>query len=249
MAWRNTMASPLPPALARLAACVSLLLHGALSAASLQITPVVIDMSAKQTSASITLSNPGDEPLYGQVRVFKWDQNARGDQLTPVTDVIASPPLIQIAAGQDQVVRLVRPNPGDLPEEAAYRLLIDEIAPPTQTDTSGVVLRLRYSVPVFVTPRQTSQPELTWSIPDNATGPANLQVTNAGARRAQIAAVQLIQGGKVYEVERGLLGYALAQRTRQWPLNDVPQLAAGQPLRVKAQVNGKPVEAPVVRPR
>jgi len=127
--------------------------------------------------------------------------------------------------------------------------LIDEIAPPTQTDTSGVVLRLRYSVPVFVTPQQTAQPELTWSMPDNATGPANLQVTNAGARRAQIAAVQLVQGAKVYEVERGLLGYALAQRTRQWPLNDVPQLAAGQALRVKAQVNGKPIEAPVVRQR
>ena len=249
MTWRNTMTSPLIPIVARAAACFGLLLHGALSAASLQITPVVIDMSAKQTSASITLTNPGGEPLYGQVRVFKWDQDAQGDQLAPATDVIASPPLIQIAPGQDQVVRLVRPNPGSPTDEAAYRLLIDEIAPPTQTDTSGVVLRLRYSVPVFVTPQQTAQPELTWSMPDNATGPANLQVTNAGARRAQIAAVQLVQGAKVYEVERGLLGYALAQRTRQWPLNDVPQLAAGQALRVKAQVNGKPIEAPVVRQR
>ena len=233
-----------------LAACLascSAVLPTMAFAASLQISPVVIDMAAKQSAASITLTNPGAEPLYGQVRVYKWDQNAHGEQLTPAADIIASPPLIQVAPGSDQVIRIVRPQAGVAPDESSYRLLIDEIAPPASADTNGVVLRLRYSVPVFVSAAQAGQPDLTWSIPAGSQGVPNLQVSNRGTGRAQIAGVQLLQGGRVYEVERGLLGYALAQRTRQWPLTEVPPLAAGEPLRVKAQVNGKQIEAPIVR--
>jgi fimbrial chaperone protein len=212
-------------------------------AASLQISPVSIDMSASQSAAAITLTNPGSESLYGQVRVFKWDQDAQGERLMPATDLIASPPLIEVAPGQNQVVRLVRPRVEKAANEASYRLLIDEIAPAAQTDISGVVLRLRYSVPVFVSARGITEPDLTWLV---VAGTRHLQVRNAGRRRAQIAGVQLVQGNRIYELERGLLGYALARRTRQWPLTGVPPLAAGLPLRVKAQVNGKPIEAPVV---
>lgn len=77
-------------------------------AATLQISPVMVDMSADANATGITLKNPGEKPLFGQVRVFRWDQASGEDTLTPTQDLVASPPLIQIAAHADQLVRLVR---------------------------------------------------------------------------------------------------------------------------------------------
>src|SRR5579859_6455132 len=119
-------------------------------AASLQISPVMVDMSPDMNAAGITLSNPGDQPLYGQVRVFRWDQSDTDDTLEPTTDIVASPPLIQVAPHSDQLVRLVRQAHDATATEQAYRVLIDEIPRPDVATANGVTIRLRYSVPVFV---------------------------------------------------------------------------------------------------
>ncbi len=68
----------------------------------------MVDMSADANATGITLKNPGEKPLFGQVRVFRWDQASGEDTLTPTQDLVASPPLIQIGAHADQLVRLVR---------------------------------------------------------------------------------------------------------------------------------------------
>ncbi|MGG2419728.1 fimbrial biogenesis chaperone, partial [Ralstonia pseudosolanacearum] len=125
--------------------------NGKLSAAAtLQISPVVVEMAAGQQASGILLRNPGATPLYGQVRAYAWDQRD-GDDLLLATDTLqASPPIIQVPPQGEQLVRLVRPGAmsGDAAaNETAYRLIIDEIADPAAPIVNGVVLRLRYSVP------------------------------------------------------------------------------------------------------
>ncbi|QDQ81100.1 fimbrial biogenesis chaperone [Paraburkholderia megapolitana] len=215
-------------------------------AATLQISPVMVDMQAEESASGVTLRNPGDSLLYGQVRVFRWDQVNGEDTLTPTQDLIASPPLIQIAAQNDQLVRLVRVTPGAVATEQSFRILIDELPQPNAAPTNGVTIRLRYSVPVFIEPASAAgQPSLSWRLVRTGQGWV-MHVANTGTKRAQIAAVQLVSGtGSAYVINKGLLGYALAGRAGQWQVLLPPNADLGGTVRVRASVNSLPVEAVV----
>ncbi|WP_347556543.1 fimbria/pilus periplasmic chaperone [Robbsia sp. KACC 23696] len=206
---------------------------GQASAASLQISPVTVEFDTQTTAVGLTLRNPGDQPLYGQVRVFLWDQADGQDQLSPTTDLIASPPLIQIAPHSEQLVRLVRRTATPAPLEQSYRLLIDELPTPAEAPSGGVTIRLRYSVPVFIagsagtmeqagraasagaTASTATVPPLDWQL-FQRNGKWILRASNKGVRRAQIANVQIGDARRSYEINKGLLGYALAGQTREW---------------------------------
>ncbi|KLU27306.1 pilus assembly protein PapD [Caballeronia mineralivorans PML1(12)] len=215
-------------------------------AATLQISPVMVDLQSNESATGITLRNPGDRPLYGQVRVFRWDQSGREDTLTPTQELVASPPLIQIGAQADQLVRLVRTSPAPVTAEQSYRILIDELPSPDAAPTGGVMIRLRYSVPVFVEPAgKAPQPVLSWHLVRTDNGWV-LRVDNGGQKRAQIAAVQLVDSaGKVYEINKGLLGYALAGSARQWPVPLPAEADMRGTVKVRAAVNSLPSEAAV----
>lgn len=215
-------------------------------AATLQISPVMVDLQSSESATGITLRNPGDRPLYGQVRVYRWDQSKQDETLTPTQELVASPPLIQIAAQADQLVRLVRTTPAAVATEQSYRILIDELPAPDTAATSGVMIRLRYSVPVFVEPAgKATQPLLSWHLGHDGQGWV-LRVDNTGQRRAQIAAVQLVDSaGKVYEINKGLLGYALAGRTHQWTVTLPADANMSGAVKVRAAVNSLPAEATV----
>lgn len=214
------------------------------SASTLQISPVSVDLTPGENASGMTLRNPGDSPLYGQVRVFRWDQANGDDVLTPTTDLVASPPLIQIPAHTDQLIRLVRAVAAPPSSEQSYRLLIDELPSPDEPVANGVTIRLRYSVPVFVEPASVAgAPTLSWHLLHNGEQWL-LRVDNSSARRAQIAAVILLDGaGQTHEINKGLLGYALAGRSRQWPVTLSPDTALSGPMKIRAQVNALPVEA------
>lgn len=224
---------------ALLAACIGLANLPA-QAATLQISPVLVDLAPQQAATGIMLRNPGTTPIYGQVRVYAWDQAQGDDVLTPTTEIQASPPIIQVPAKGEQLVRLVRAGNDLAPLQKSYRLVIDEIPDPATPLVNGVVLRMRYSVPVFVagaTPEPT--PELDWRV-TRADKEWVLRLANTGTRYAQVASLQIVTGAdaQVAKVD-GLLGYALAQRQREWRI-PVKHGAAG-PLKIKALVNGSAV--------
>jgi fimbrial chaperone protein len=219
------------------------------AAATLQISPVTIEFSAAEVATGLTLRNPGDAPLYGQVRVFQWSEAQGEDVLTPTGDVIASPPLIEIAPHSDQLVRLVRTNASATtsaspPVEQSYRILIDELPAPGTPGAEGVTIRLRYSVPVFVDApgAGAAKPLLAWRLVQGPQGYV-LRADNAGTRRAQIAAVSLFdEAGHHWDVTRGLLGYALARQSRQWSVPVPADAKFGGQLKVRATVNTLPLE-------
>jgi len=216
-------------------------------AATLQITPVTIELPPSAAAASMTLSNPGGRPIYGQVRTYRWTQENGTDVMTPTDALAASPPLLQIGANAEQLIRLVRTSRGTPAAEESYRVLIDELPAPGTPVDNGVTIRLRYSVPVFVEPDAAqASPRLDWRVEPDGTG-MRLAVDNRGGRRAQISAVRLVDArGVVHEVTRGLLGYALAGSTRRWPLKLNADAAAL--VRVQATVNAQPVDARLTPP-
>ncbi|RQS57485.1 MULTISPECIES: molecular chaperone [unclassified Burkholderia] len=219
----------------------------AASAATLQIMPVTIELPPSAAAASMTLSNPGGQPIYGQVRAYRWTQENGDDVMTPTDALAASPPLLQIGANAEQLIRLVRTGRGAPAAEESYRVLIDELPSPGTPVENGITIRLRYSVPVFVEPEGArAAPRLDWRVERDGSG-TRLAVANRGEHRAQIAAVRLVDArGTVHDVTRGLLGYALAGSTRRWPLK-LDAGAAGF-VRIQATVNAQPVEARLTSP-
>lgn len=212
--------------------------------ATLQISPAMVDLPADAKASGLTLRNPGDKPLYGQIRVYRWDQENGEDTLTPTRDVVASPPLIQIAPRSEQMVRLVRTvaPPG---MEGSYRVLIDELPEPDVTPTNGVTIRLRYSVPVFLeSGADNGSPQLAWHLAHSPDGWL-LRAGNTGRRRAQIAAVQLVNAGNTFDINKGLLGYALPGRERTWRLPLSANTALRGEVKIRAAINAIPVEAVV----
>src|SRR5882757_6733023 len=77
-------------------------------AASLQVSPVVLNFQPGQPAQGLTLRNTGDAPLTGQVRVFAWSQDGKDDVLVPVQALVASPPMVVIPPQGEQLVRVVR---------------------------------------------------------------------------------------------------------------------------------------------
>jgi len=224
------------------AAVLAAALAGQAHAASLQISPVMINLRAAQTASGISLQNDGDVPIYGQVRVFVWDQKGGDDVLTPTDELIASPPVMQIGPKSTQTIRLVRrTGPAGGPERQ-FRVLIDEV-PTTAEAREGVAIKLQYSVPVFVAATAPDvAPQLAWQF-FRRDGAWYLRVTNSGTLHAQIGATTLQAGGKDHELSKGLLGYALAGRQREWRLALAPAVALDGPLAIRANINARPSTA------
>ena len=225
------------------AAVLACVLASPARAASLQISPVMINLRATQTATGISLQNDGDVAIYGQVRVFLWDQKGGDDVLTPTDELIASPPVMQIAPKSTQTIRLVRRSAAAAGPERQYRVLIDEV-PTTAEQREGVAIKLQYSVPVFIAATAPNvAPQLAWQF-FRRDGAWYLRVTNSGTLHAQIGATSLTTpDGKQYDLSKGLLGYALAGRQREWRLGLPPATALDGALAIRASINTRPVTA------
>lgn len=216
-------------------------------ATSLQVAPISVELESGENAEALWLSNTGDAPIQAQVRVMEWSQQAGSDALAPSRELLPSPPIVGIAPGERQLVRIVRPDTSPVAQERAFRLIVDELPGAEQPSSPGLQFLLQYSIPVFVlppgaTPQDAPGPRpptdtsaLSARVEDGDDG-AVLTVTNRGDRRVRISGLASVDGNGAEDVlVPGLLGYVLAGQRMQWPLG----LPAGQ-LRghgLKARLN------------
>lgn len=226
----------LPP----LAACVAALGCAATFASGLQVAPVSLTLVSSQNADGLWLSNTGDNVVHAQVRVYRWTQEDDADTLATTRGLVASPPMVELAAGDRQLIRAIRlgaPPAGGT--EEAYRLIIDEL-PVHDPSQKGLQYVLRYSVPVFVEPAgaPASAPQLQWALRREG-NKMLLEVSNSGGTHAQIADVGYTDAaGKHGDIARGLLGYVLAGARMRWAVR-VPAAALADGGRWEAMINGK----------
>jgi fimbrial chaperone protein len=214
-----------------LAAFCALAVSGPVLAASLQVAPISLEFSPREQAQSVWLSNNGTAPLRAQVRVQQWTQADNADQLAPTRELVASPPVVEIAAGARQMVRIIRMQPAAPASEQSYRLIIDEL--PTAagaspgTEPGGLQFLLRYSVPVFVgvtvpVPASSKPTDISGlsSTLQTSSQPPLLSITNSGAQRVRISQLVFVDAqGRRTPLVSGLVGYVLAGQRMQWPLN------------------------------
>ncbi len=223
--------------LAFVAAAALTTLHA--NAASLQASPISINVDPERGAATLTLKNTDDVPVQAQVRLFRWTQADNKDVLEPTEEVLASPPFASIKANGTQLVRVVLTDPASSAPERSYRILVDEIPNPEATP-KGITVNFRYSIPVRVVRQADAsvQPKLvsTW-VADGAS--LVLTLRNEGTGRAQISAVSANGSGTEGTVlEKGLLGYVLPGAERTWVFSMPTESLAKATRSFTARVNG-----------
>ena len=230
------------------AALVSLLIFGLSSgaqSASLQIAPVVVDVTAPGAAATLSLKNQATRTLNAQVRVFRWSQPNGEDRYEPTQDVVASPPSVGINPNADYALRVVRVSRAPVRGEETYRMLIDEIPDPARQRNGAISLVLRYSVPVFFSSPDAAPAKAVWTVARNAGGRLTVTVQNSGDRRMRVAALKITDAkGTTVNFGAGLIGYALGRSTVRWTApGRTSGFGSGGAAAVSAQTDLGPLNA------
>ncbi|CAB3771649.1 pilus assembly protein PapD [Burkholderia sp. MSh2] len=217
---------------------------GSADASGLQVAPTTLSLKATQNADGLWLSNTGDSVVHAQVRVYHWTQDSQGDRLAESHGLVISPPMLQLAVGDRQLVRVIRvdaPPNGVGAVEDAYRLSIDEL-PIDAQGKPGLQFVLHYSVPVFIQPGgvAAAPPQLQWSLLRDGNH-VMLQVSNHGGSHTQLAGLAYVDAtGHRTDITAGLLGYVLPGATMRWMLKpSTAVFASGGTL--EAMVNGEKV--------
>lgn len=192
-------------------------------AAALQVSPTTVQFNADGKAERVWLSASGEKPVTGQVRVYRWAQKDGKDVLTPTRDVVASPPMMTVPAGQTQLLRLVSKVPAGKAEQA-YRLIVDELPPAGEKQPhAGMQLLLKYSIPLFVAPAgkaldnaKRALEGVTFSLQREGSK-TWLTADNTRTTHIRLSALTYVTtGGQVQTLNAGLLGYVLAGSHQRW---------------------------------
>lgn len=233
------------------------------AASSVMIWPVDPVIEDDQRATALWLENRGSDTVSLQVRVFGWGQSGGRESYLEQEQLIASPPVAVIPAGQRQLIRLMNTVPVAEGTEMAYRVLIDEL-PDAENPADagqnggnsaiGVKLQLRYSIPLFVNGKgiwtkpvpgksrdaaTMALPSLSWRVVREG-GDTFLSIRNTGSAHARLTAVQWVpamagaSAGAPVVINPGLLGYVLAGAEMRWPLSSPPPMGHAP----EAKVNG-----------
>ncbi|EJL71742.1 P pilus assembly protein, chaperone PapD [Variovorax sp. CF313] len=222
--------------------------HAVASASGLQVSPVTLTLEATQNADGLWLSNTGDDVVHAQVRVYHWSQESGTEKLTASRELLVSPPMVQLAPSERQLIRVIRTGVPAGTVESSYRVVIDEL-PVEMKEKKGLQLVLRYSVPIFVAAAaagaQPTAPQLTWSLRREG-AQAVLEVANSGGMHAQLADLDFVDAtGRRTSVHAGLMGYVLPGVSMRWPLKTPAEaFAPGGVLETKINGNATQEKIP-----
>jgi len=127
-------------------------------AGNYSVNPINVVLSPRVSTTLLKLRNQDNSPGSFQFKVFKWEQNAQGeDKLTPTEDIILFPSLLTVESQGERQIRLGSKVPINTVEKT-YRLIVEELPTKTSKTTQNAVQILtNLSIPIFLQPSQTNQ--------------------------------------------------------------------------------------------
>jgi fimbrial chaperone protein len=211
--WRSFRST----AAVKLVAAVALYLAGnAACAQNLSVLPVNVFLASGQRTTTLSVTNSGTKATSIQVRAFDWSQKDDQDQLTASNVVVVSPPLVTIAPGSTQVVRLIL-RKSAVGSENTYRIILDQIPGPGEPGVVQMVLR--FSIPVFVSPETKALPQDKFHL-ENDGGKLFLVGINTGQSHDALRDIVLTTSdGRKLNANPRVSPYLLAGVTRRWELD------------------------------
>ena len=133
-------------------ALAAAMILGVAHAGSFMVVPTRIELAPGKLSATLTIRNDDKEPAVIRLEPRAWDQKGDQDLYEATKEVLVTPPIVTVAPGAEQIVRIALRRPLDPQRELNYRLFLQEVAPPPRPGFSGLQVALRISMPIFARP-------------------------------------------------------------------------------------------------
>ena len=198
------------------------------------ISPVLLNFSPSKHVVTVNLSNPSEQTMTFQTQVLQWHQEGGVDVYEDSPDLLIVPAIAQVAAGANQIFRVMVRRPLPTGAEAAYRVVIEDVgtsaAPP---DGVGLVIHLSHRLPVFVHGASNGPPQVQLGACPAPAPAACLRLTNAGEQFVQVRQLSWSSGD--WHQEQSLNTRVLAGAWWQWTTNLPADLTA--PVQVQAQTS------------
>jgi fimbrial chaperone protein len=170
---------------------LSLFVCSAVQAQQVSISPLRVAFKGDQQSEILTLRNVSNAPFTVQPKVMKWTQRDGKDVFEPTREVLVAPPIVEVPAGETQVIRLSLRRAPDAKEELAYRVFVQQVAALQKSNSSTLSFSWSLSLPIFVAPlSDLSTPNLEWVGQTNGKT-LELAVTNPGVQHIQVKSIKV----------------------------------------------------------
>ena len=228
----------------RLTGAIICTLFAASSASAMGISPVLVELSPKARVASVTLTNPSGQAKTFQAQALSWRQDDAADQYLENGDLLVSPAIAKIGAGETQVFRVLLRGAAPVQTEKAYRLILEEITQESER-TQGqamVNMLLRFNLPVFAAPAAPARAVLRWRQCAAAADKGCVRLDNDGNRRIRLSAMTVQGPGWKKDLPNGAT--VLAGAWQEWTFDQPP--VADLPWRISAQSEAGPLNEVVV---
>ena len=200
--------------------------------AGLEIAPVHINFKNNKNIDLVRLTNATKHKIILQLSVKRWLQKSNDQDVYKNTqNVLVTPPLVSIPAGETQNVRVAYLGSKPIDKEKTYRLLMQQVRSKVDK-VSGVKMSLSISLPIFVQPVNKEKPQLAWNA-HCKDGKLDLGAKNIGNMHAQITNLALYKNKKI--AEKNVFTYLLPGSSYEWHLKLPSRCVDGYAL--KATVN------------
>lgn len=219
---------------------LSLLAANIALAGNFSVSPVRANLSGQERVVALRVHNGGTEPTAVQAELLTWDQQDGEEIHEPSREVLVTPPIFTVPAGETQVIRVGLRRAPDRHTELSYRLFLQELPPPIPEGFQGLRVVTRLSLPVFVAPASgPAAPELAWNARRGSEGELVLAASNNGNGHGQVTKLHLRLGdGRALNHSGNT--YVLPGAERQWSIApEGDPIAPGTDLALTASVNGK----------
>lgn len=211
----------MPPKLIRLLAGAAALAWtpSPVSAGTLQVNPVLLEVDAGRRSATLTVRNHEDVRVTIRAYALAWRQAGGEDVYEETAAAIVSPPIFTIPPGGTQLVRVGLRSPSSAPQ--AYRLIVEEV--PEAAPDGGIRVALRLNLPFYANVPAGRLDALRWSASRGSEG-WTIEAANAGNGYVRLdpAAAEAATG--IRFADTVAFGTVLPGGTRRWAVGTDPQV-------------------------
>lgn len=220
------------------------------NAAALGFSPVRVTLSENQKIGTLFVRNDGTEPVPMQMEVMSWTQKEGEDVYTATREVLANPPIFTVPVGGSQLVRLGLRRAPNAQLERSYRIFLQELPSPPSSDFNGAKMLMRVSIPVFVLPKVTTKPTLSWKAVRTSDDGLKISLNNSGNVHVQIVNFSLSQPGSAQPlITQQSASYVLPGQSRDWIVPNILKNTSsilGATIQLIAQTDAGEVEAEVI---
>jgi fimbrial chaperone protein len=187
------------------------------SASTFNISPIRAELTNSHRAESLTIMNAEDSPVVVQIRVVSWSQKSGAEQLEDTRELLATPPVLQIPANGQQIIRVALRREPDPTQELTYRIIFEEVPQAAAKDFTGLRVALRLSIPVFVAPAHgRANADLAWASRWLPNGQLELAATNNGSGHLQITDFEAQFPGSLMPLRGVTSKYVLPGSRMSW---------------------------------